>query len=191
MKKRVSTQAALSALFLAASLAAGPANALDTIIGGMASACAKDAKNGVATQDAVNNCTDALLSDVMTLRDRAATMVNRGTMYMNRKQWDAALLDFDMAIKMQPKMGEAYVNRGGTLVGMQRFAEGEEQITYGLQFDPELPERAYYNRALARWRMDNVKGAYYDFRKAQELKPTWSEPTEQLAYFTVKTVATP
>ena len=39
--------------------------------------------------------------------------------------------------------------------------------------------------AMARWRMDNVKGAYLDFRKALELKPGWEEATKQLAYFTV------
>jgi tetratricopeptide (TPR) repeat protein len=191
MTTRVSTQLSMAAVFLAAGLAAGPAQALDTIIGGMASACAREAKAGIATRDAINNCTDALLSDVMSLRDRGATMVNRGTMYMNRKEWDAALLDFDMAIKLQPRMGEAYVNRGATLVGMQRFAEGEQQITHGLTMDPELPERAYYNRALARWRQDNIRGAYNDFRKAQELKPDWNDPVEQRSYFTVTKVATP
>ena len=189
MTRRVSTPAYIAALVLGAGAIAGPAQALDTIIGGMAAACAKDARNGIATKEAVDNCTDALMAETMTMRDRAATMVNRGTMYLVRKDWDAAVLDFDLAIRMQPKMGEAYVNRGAALVGKEKFAEGEAQITYGLTFSPEKPERAYYNRALARWRLDNLKGAYLDFRTALELKPGWEEPSQQLAYFTVTPVS--
>ena len=77
------------------------------------------------------------------------------------------------------------MNRGAALIGMGQLAEAEREITEGLKYDPELPERAYYNRALARWRMDDVKGAYFDFRKALELKPGWEDATQQLAFFTV------
>jgi tetratricopeptide (TPR) repeat protein len=183
MISRVSTL--LSATAVALALAASPAAALDTIIGGMASACARDAKAGNATPDTIGNCTVALLSEPLSLRDVAATRVNRGTLYLVTKDWQAAIRDFDVALKQQPKMGEAMVNRGAALIGMGQFAEAEREITEGLKYDPELPERAYYNRALARWRRDDVRGAYFDFQKALELKPGWSEATTQLAYFTV------
>jgi len=173
------------ALTLSFGLSASPAKALDTIFGGFASACAANAKVGSATVEALSGCTDALMTELLTERDRAATMVNRGTLYLVRQNWEAAMNDFDMAARIQPKMGEAYVNRGAALIGMNRLAEAEAQITFGLSLNPELPERAYYNRALARWRMDNVKGAYFDFRKALELKPGWEDATKQLAYFTV------
>ncbi len=190
MKSRVSTYR-LRPLLMAgavlafAGLSAPRAYALDTIIGGMASACARAAKVANASDEAVNGCSDALIAEILTDRDRAATMVNRGTLYLVRKNWDTAMADFDTAISLQPKMGEAYVNRGAALLGMGHLAEAESQITFGLTFDPELPERAYFNRALARWRMDNVKGAYLDFRKALELKPGWEDATKELTYFTV------
>jgi len=184
MMRRVSTAAAAAALMLAAGHAS-PAKALDTVIGGMASACSKDAKAGNGTIEAINNCTDALVAETMTSRDRAATMVNRGTLYLTRSEWLLAIKDFDNALLLQPHMGEAFVNRGAALIGMQRYAEGEQQIDQGLTLNPELPERAYYNRAIARWRQDDVRGAYFDFQKALELKPGWAEPTQQLAYFTV------
>jgi tetratricopeptide (TPR) repeat protein len=174
-----------AALTLSIGLSASPARALDTIFGGFASGCARDAKVGSATNEHIAGCTEALLAELLTERDRAATMVNRGTLYLVRQNWDAAIADFDMAIRLQPKMGEAYVNRGAALIGMGRLPEAESQITFGLTFNPELPERAYYNRALARWRMDNVKGAYFDFQKALELKPGWEDASKQLAFFTV------
>ncbi|MEO6338657.1 MAG: tetratricopeptide repeat protein [Caulobacteraceae bacterium] len=191
MNPRVSTPSLRSLILTGAALtfsfglSASPASALDTIFGGFASGCARNAKVGSATNENINGCTDALMSELLTERDRAATMVNRGTLYLVRQNWDAAKADFDMAARIQPKMGESYVNRGAALIGMGRLPEAEAQITYGLTFNPELPERAYYNRALARWRMDNVKGAYFDFRKALELKPGWEDATKQLAYFTV------
>ena len=191
MNTRVSTHSLRPLLLVGAALAfsvglsAPKAYALDTIIGGMASACAREAKLGHATDEAINGCSDALIAEILTDRDRAATMVNRGTLYLVRQKWDLAMADFDMAVGLQPRMGEAYVNRGAALLGMGHLPEADSQITFGLTLNPELPERAYFNRAVARWRMDNVKGAYLDFRKALELKPGWEDATKELAYFTV------
>jgi tetratricopeptide (TPR) repeat protein len=183
MNRRVSIL--MAAGLAAAALSASPAAALDTIIGGMASSCARDAKVGNATPETIANCSDALMSEPLTLRDMAATRVNRGTLYLVTQNWPAAMRDFDVALQMQPRMGEAMVNRGAALIGMGQLDDAIHEITEGLKFDPELPERAYYNRALARWRMDDVRGAYFDFQKALELKPGWEDATKQLAFFTV------
>lgn len=183
MFRRVSTLIAATAM--TAALSVSPAAALDTIIGGMASSCARDAKVGNATPETVSNCSDALLSEPLSLRDMAATRVNRGTLYLVLQDWKSAMRDFDVALKLQPEMGEAMVNRGAALLGMGQIEEAIQEITTGLKYEPELPERAYYNRALARWRMDDVRGAYFDFQKALELKPGWEDATKQLAFFTV------
>ena len=46
---------------------------------------------------------------------------------------------------------------------------------------------AYYNRALAKEKLDDVEGAYYDFRRALELKPDWELAEWQLSRFEVST----
>ncbi|MGE0046032.1 MAG: tetratricopeptide repeat protein, partial [Hyphomonadaceae bacterium] len=60
-----------------------------------------------------------------------------------------------------------------------------ESITRGLTLDPEEPHKAYFNRALAYEAMGNVRAAYADYRRAQELSPSWDAPQRELARYTV------
>ena len=98
------------------------------------------------------------------------------------------MADFEEAVKVYPKLGEAYVGRGGVLVAEEQWARAEAEITHGLDLGVEQPEKAYYFRGIARWGQDNVRGAYFDFRKAQELAPKWKDPADQLAFFQVTPV---
>lgn len=180
----------LAAGFAAAILlaTAGAATAAsDTILGDRAQTCATQAKENKVDALAIENCTLAINGQLMETHLMAVTFLNRGTMFMAVMNWGAALDDFDQAIKLEPTMPEAFVNRGGALVGLRRYKEAEAEITKGLGMMPEEPEKAYGNRALARWSQDDLKGAYEDFKMAQMLKPDWAWVTEQLASFNVET----
>ncbi len=59
------------------------------------------------------------------------------------------------------------------------------EIDRGLALDPDQPEKAYFNRAVAKERLNDLKGAYFDYRRALELKPDWDMPKVELARFTV------
>lgn len=166
---------------------AGGASAADTIIGGRAGLCAAAAKAGHFDALGVENCTVAISAEPLSPRELAATYVNRGTLFMAAMNWSSAMVDFDQAIALQPAMAEAYVNRGGALIGLKRFKEGEAEIDKGLALMPVEPEKAYGNRALARWSQDNLQGAYDDFKTALALKPDWAWVAEQMAQFTVET----
>lgn len=180
-------RAGLAAAVLAGGLAAtSPAFALDVIIGGQAELCSKAAKAGLATNDALGWCTTAILSEPLTPKDLAGTYVNRGTLYLVRESWDQAMSDFDTTLAKMPTLAEAIVNRGAALLGQGKYAEAVIEISRGIELNPEEPEKAYANRAAARWRMDDVKGAYVDFLKAQALNPTWDLPREQLTHFVVQ-----
>jgi tetratricopeptide (TPR) repeat protein len=178
---------AASAALAAGLASASAAPAADVIIGGRSEACSIAAKASQADPLALENCTMALLGEPLHGHSLAATYVNRGTMFLALMNWGSALSDFDQAIAAEPAMPEAWVNRGGALIGLHRFKEAVENIDKGIALMPEEPEKAYGNRALARWSLDDLKGAYEDFLKAQELKPDWPWPAEQLAQFTVET----
>ena len=187
MKRRVldaRVLAAGAALFIV-SLTPMHARAIDSIIGGHAEQCSRDAKKGLYSPEAIENCTIAIAAESLDGHLLAATYVNRGTMYIAALNYGSALKDFDVAIAVEPTLGVAYVNRGGALVGMRKYKEAEAEIDKGLALNPEEPEKAYGNRAIARWSQDNVKGAYEDFTKALELKPDWEWPKQQLTHFTV------
>lgn len=175
------------ALVLVLLAAAGPAHAIDVIIGGRAQECSIKAKAGIATPDSIETCTMAIAGEPLWGHALAATYVNRGTMFLGLGNWGSAIRDFDEALAIQPDLGEAFVNRGGALIGMKRYREALAEIDRGLTLNPEEPEKAYGNRALAKWSLDDLRGAYDDFMKAHELRPDWTWPTEQLANFKVET----
>ena len=166
--------------------AAGSANAAVTVIGGgLAEACSDAAIRGESAAEYEELCTTALESEFLNTRDRAGTYINRGVFKLRRAQYDMAVRDFDLAIRLKPDVGEAYVNRGAAFIGQKRYAESLPQINKGLELGVEEPAKAYYNRALAYEGLEDAKSAYFDYQKALELRPEWSAPREQLVRFTV------
>lgn len=175
---------------ITALLAAGRAEAAVTVVGGdLAESCSKAAKASRSDQLALETCNKALEMQTLTARDLAGTLVNRGVILMDQKAWAAAQRDFQAAVQTDPALGEAHVNLGAALIVQRRFREGVEEIDRGLALGAEEPEKAYFNRALARERMGDITGAYLDFRKAAELAPAWPAPKAELTRFTVHRTA--
>lgn len=171
---------------LAVALCAGSAQAAVTVIGGgMAEACSEAAISGESDIKFQQLCTDALDSEFLNARDRAGTLVNRGVLKLRRGTYPEATRDFDQAVKLQPGMGEAYVNRGAASIGQRRYADSLPDINKGLELGLHEPAKAYYNRALAHEGLEDAKSAYFDYQKALEMQPEWAAPREQLARFSV------
>lgn len=171
---------------LALALCAGSAQAAVTVIGGgLAQACSQAAVGGESDYRFQKLCTEALDSEFMNARDRAGTLVNRGVLKLRRGTYPEATRDFDQAVKIQPTMGEAYVNRGAASIGQRRYAESLPDLNKGLELGVQEPAKAYYNRALAHEGLEDAKSAYFDYQKALEIQPEWAAPREQLSRFSV------
>ena len=171
-------------------LAALPAKAQVTVsVGGMALECSLSAKAGKATPEAFRACSEALVTEPLNQHDLYGTYVNRGTLHLIRNESHDALKDFDIAKAGAPMLGEGFVNRGAALINLGRAKEAEPEITRGIEMGTEEPEKAYYNRGLARWWLEDFKGAYEDLKKAQALKPDWAAPGQVLVNFTVTPAA--
>lgn len=160
-------------------------SAVTVLGGGMAKQCSEAALSGESDMRFEEMCTLALQTEPLGLRDRAGTYVNRGVLKLRRKDFKSAEFDFNRAIEAKPDLGEAYVNRGAAYVGAKRHADGLADLNKALELGIEEPEKAYFNRALAHEGLDNLKAAYFDYRKAVELKPDWEAPKKELARFTV------
>ena len=179
--------AATSAALVMTSLAAGGrAAAFETVIGGLAGACSSAAKEGLHDSHSVDICTQALDREFLDPHDLAGTHVNRAAMELLNNDWEAAHTDFDRALLIFPKMGEAHIGLGVYMITMERWPEAEAEVNQGLDLGSEEPEKGYYFRGIARWGQDNFKGAYLDLHKASELKPDWALPRQQLANFHVQ-----
>ena len=158
--------------------------------GGMARDCYRAVEfNTVASSRALQTCNEAIDHEQLNMRDRAATYVNRGILYMRQMNYQRAMLDYEESLKLRPGLLEAKVNIGAALYGMKRYDEAMEALNEGLQTDSiEARAVGLYNRALIWERRGDEKAAYYDYKEALELKPTFIEAAKQLERFTVTEV---
>src|SRR5678815_4755209 len=168
---------ALAAAGAALAWASSATAAAVTVIGGrMARECSQAALGGEKDVRFELKCTQALESEMLSLPARAGTYVNRGILKLRRHEFASAQFDFNRAIETKPGLGEAYVNRGAAAVGAKRYADGLADLNKALELGIDEPEKAYYNRALAFEGLDDLKAAYFDYKKAVELKPDWDMP---------------
>ena len=138
--------------------------------------------------DAIGACDDALSSGSLARRDTAATYVNRGILEMSRERYDIAEKNFNSALTLLPKLAEAHVDLGSTLINMKKYDEGVKETELGIQLGTHEPERAWYNLGIAYERLGNVQKAYESYRQASILDPKWQEPKDELTRFTVQPV---
>jgi tetratricopeptide (TPR) repeat protein len=171
----------------ALAVATAAEGAVTVLGGGLAEVCSTAALDGKTDTKFEDACTLALDTEFLPLRDRAGTYINRGVFKLRRASYTDAASDFSQAARLQPEMGEAYVNRGAAFIGQKRYSESLPDLNRAIELGVSEPAKAYYNRAIAYEAMDDVKAAYFDYRKAVEIDPAWPAPREQLTRFTVST----
>jgi tetratricopeptide (TPR) repeat protein len=169
-----------------ATLVSVPSQAAVKVIGrGFGHLCYEYAKTGHASDEGIESCNRALTEQSLTPSDRAATFVNRGILQMYAKDYARALVSYEEALKLEPELAEAHVNKGVALVNLGRDAEAVAAINQGLKLNTGRPEIAYYSRGVAHEMLGNMRAAYEDYRQAATLKPEWQEPRTQLQRFAV------
>jgi tetratricopeptide (TPR) repeat protein len=166
---------------------AAPAQAAMLVLGGgEAQDCYKAAKAGASDAVSLGSCDRALADEPLSPHDRAATFVNRGVIHVGRREFDAAIADFNQSIKILPRNGEAFVDRGAAELGQKRYREALADLDKGLEMGAPEPEKAWYDKGVAHEALGDLKAAYLDYQKASELSPNWDLPKKELARFTVK-----
>jgi len=174
---------ALGAVGVVAS--AGPSQAVTIVIGGgLATECYATAEYGDAFT-AFDICTRALSNQALSVRDRAATYVNRSVIRLRVRDYSGAVADCDQSIQRWPQLSEPYVNRGAALINMDRAQEALRDLDTAITKGLEKVHLAYYNRGLAKEKLNDARGAYADYRKALELDPNFTLASEQLQRFLV------
>jgi len=175
----------IGALALSFGLAGGAGAAVTVMGDTSAEQCSFAAFHDQADETSMRLCTTALSDGMLDRRDLAGTYINRGVMWMVRRDYKAAGADFQQAINVDPDLGEAWVNRGAVAIIDRRFHEGVLDISKGLTLGTEEPAKAYYNRGVAYEGLDDEKSAYLDYTQALVLQPGWDLPKQELLRFTV------
>jgi tetratricopeptide (TPR) repeat protein len=172
----------LSACLVAAAFAVAPAATASTIVlgTGPATACYRAAEYGRGVD---TSACDRALEEPMVNHDRAATYVNRSVLKLRANDAKGALADCEMSIRIDSQMGEAFVNRGAALISLGRPQEAIESLSHGIALGAHKLHYAYYDRAMAREDMGDIKGAYEDYKRALEISSGFKEAADQLRRF--------
>ena len=179
----------MKALLLSAGAAlligAAPAAAGKFSIGSsFAEACFRAAESRDLSFSARMACDRALSADeVLSRYDRAGTYVNRGIVLMHLGHLDRANLDFDRALAMEPRLAEAWLNKG---IAQMKAGNGRTALGLAersLELRTRRPAIAYYIRGLAHEQAGNIAAAYADLSRARALAPKWSEPAVELTRY--------
>jgi tetratricopeptide (TPR) repeat protein len=181
-----------SILLLSAALTlavtAAQAQTVITLGSGRARDCYIYAKVGTQLREGVTVCTAALEHDVLMKKDRAGTLDNRGVMLDQLGRTSEAADDFNMAITLDPNLGDPYVNLGAMLIKKGQHEAALTQINKGLDLGMGFPHIGYYDRAVAEQMLGRYKEAYYDYKKVLEIEPDFAMAATRLKDFTVTRV---
>ena len=141
--------------------------------------------NDNATEESVAKCTKA--AELAELNGgRAAALSNRSALNIQRADYNAAIADSTAALKLDGRLVEAVVNRGAAYLAMHRAGEALADFDRALNMNPVHAEKIYFNRAMAREDVGDLKGAYADYAKAAQLAPLWDQPKQQMNRFTIR-----
>ena len=178
----------LGAMALAAAALMPRAAHAQTIVSmgkGYAHDCFAFAKAGARPTEGVEVCNLAITQEPMSIKDRAATYDNRGVMLDMLGRTDKAAADFRQAMALDSSLGDPHVNLGSMLIKQKRFDDALVSINRGIELGVSFPHIGYYDRAVAYQMMGKYKEAYYDYKKALEFEPNFTQASERLKDFIV------
>ena len=134
-------------------------------------------------------CEEALSQLTLSQKDQASTHVNVGILYMRKGEYEQAQKNYARAIKMRPKLSEAYINYGASLIYTGDYQKALTALNTAIDLDTEKKAEAFFNRAMVYDRMQDYKSAYKDLKQALVLKPEWPTALKALDNYTVTTSA--
>lgn len=105
---------------------------------------------------------------------------------MSREAYGIAEKNLDSALTLVPRLAEAHVDLGSTMINMRKYDEGVRETELGLSLGSKEPERGYYNLGIAYERLGNLQKAYESYRQAATLSPKWQDPKDEMARFVVE-----
>lgn len=136
-------------------------------------------------QKAIAICSADLNDPDIDDYNRAATLINRADLRLRVQDYVGAAADADRSMTVYANIPAAYVNRGAAMIGLKRYDEAVTALDKALALNADKPELVYFNRALAKENMGDIRGAYYDYLKASQINPKFEPATQELTRFQV------
>jgi len=128
----------------------------------------------------LENCTYALDRSAMSVRDRAATLTNRGIIHLALEDYEKSIQDFTSALKLRPEFGEIYINVGNVYFLDRVYDKAIEQYTAAIEKQTTKVHVAYINRGMAYEKLGDFDNAEQNYRYAMDLLPGAALPQVRL-----------
>lgn len=127
-----------------------------------------------ASLSEVETCTQALAFENLSLRDKAATFVNRGVLQVALEDYKAAVNDYKNAMNLMPEFGAIYVNRGNLFFLGEAYDKAIDEYSLAMEKGVRQAHVAHLNRGMAYEKIGEFTKALSDYRIAIEMAPEWT-----------------
>lgn len=102
-------------------------------------------------------------------KDYPTAYISRGSAYMDLKEYDKAISDYTMAIKLSPENEEPYAYRGRAYYEIDYLKNSKDDFDHAIRLNKDFVY-AYSNRALLKYtKLNDKTGGCEDLKKAAEL----------------------
>jgi tetratricopeptide (TPR) repeat protein len=98
-----------------------------------------------------------------------------GASHLNTGKTEAALTDFNRAIKINPKKSAGYLGRANTLSIMGKYEQAIADYNIVIEITPQIAN-AYINRGSAYSHLGEIEKAIADYEKGLALDPKIDNP---------------
>jgi tetratricopeptide (TPR) repeat protein len=132
---------------------------------------------GDATDDqTIQGCDAVIAAGRARGNDLAAAYGARAYAYNRKGDYARALIDHDIAIRMNPRDAMLWNNRGWTYNNMRQYERALQDLNEALRLDPRLPA-AYNNRGVSYNGMRQYDRAIQEYDEAIRLRPGYPVAT--------------
>ncbi len=137
-----------------------------------AAACYRNANDQFSAE--LGPCDRALKNRKTTREDRLKTYVNRGIINNRNGALQAAVDDFNAALKIDVKSAEAYLNRGNSWYRAGQYSDALADYKYAIELDVNKPWAAWYNIGLVHDALGELEKAKQAYQTALKLNPNFT-----------------
>jgi tetratricopeptide (TPR) repeat protein len=136
----------------------------------------KEAKTHEQLTQVIKLCVEAMKAGVneevaVYVRQLSSWAFNRrGELLAGQGKEEAALGDFDKAVKIDPSHWQAYHNRGVSYALEGRFADAIDDFNRTVELNPDYAN-VYFNRGEVRYELGQFESAIQNYDVALELAP--------------------
>jgi tetratricopeptide (TPR) repeat protein len=132
-----------------------------------------DAQQRGDTVAAMRLYTKAIQSGELSGETLAKVHVNRAAIYVAGGQLDAAIADYDAAIRAKPDFAFAFTGRCSAHIREQLYDQAIADCDRAVALEPGYLV-AYFNRGIALYYKNQIDRAAADFTKAIEIDPNYA-----------------